>query len=73
MSEQAITKTMRLTLAELVSGAATAADLGCSVATLCALERRRLIRVETSFNALAFPRKALAYITEDGRRMAGRR
>lgn len=68
-----ITAVMREVLGHLCSGPMCAQQLGCSIETLRALERRRLIRVDTTFDSIVFPRRARANITDDGRRMAGRR
>ena len=54
-------------LRQLRSGPECAYRLKCGIETLCALERRKLVRVETTFGSIAFPRNALAYITEAGR------
>lgn len=45
---------------------ASADDLKCSVSTICALERRRLIVVDMNFDAIAFPRRAKARLTDAG-------
>ncbi len=58
---------MRRVLEQLRRGPMSPRDVECSVATYVALERRKLIRVETTFSSIAFPRGALAWITEDGR------
>lgn len=50
-------------------GRASASDLRCSVATLRALERRKLIRVDTTFASIAFPRNAEAQLREGGERL----
>lgn len=61
-----LTEPMLKALRNLANRPATATELRCTISTLCALERRKLIRVETTFNSLAFPRKALANITDAG-------
>lgn len=43
-----------------------AEHLKCSIRTLMALERRGLITVETSFNAIAYPRRAMAWVKPAG-------
>lgn len=50
-------------------GRASAYDLRVSISTLCALERRKLIRVETTLGSIAFPRNAKAELREDGRKL----
>jgi hypothetical protein len=62
----ALSRSMIKTLRKLANGPDTATRMRCVVPTLVALERRKLIRVETTFNSIAFPRKALAYITDAG-------
>jgi hypothetical protein len=58
-------------LARLRKDPSSAYRLRCSIATLCALERRKLIRVETTFGGIAFPRNAMAWITDAGRAAIG--
>jgi hypothetical protein len=52
---------------------ASAYELRCSIATLCALERRRLIRVETTLGSIAFPRNAKAELRDAGRELLAAR
>lgn len=51
-------------------GAMSAYELRTSIATLQALERRAVIRVETTLGAIAFPRSACAMATALGSSVA---
>lgn len=65
-----VSKIQLRVLRDLRRGPSNAHHLKCSVSTLCALEKRKLIHVETTFESVAFPRKALTYITDAGREAA---
>lgn len=45
---------------------ATPKDCRCGYRTFVALEKRGLIRVETTFSSVAFPRSAPAILTDAG-------
>lgn len=67
-----ISKEMRRVLRKLYkAGPLTADEMGCSVSTLVALSKRKFIWVETTFNSIAFPRRALTSITDDGMKAIG--
>lgn len=58
-----LTPEMKRVLRRLRRGAPQdARSLQCSIRTLMALERRKLITVETTFTSIAFPRTALAWL-----------
>lgn len=62
-----ITYEMRRVLKKIAKEPSSAYQLRCSITTLQALERRRLIRVDTTLGSIAFPRNARAVITDAGR------
>jgi hypothetical protein len=66
-----LSPTMQRVLKKLAKSPDCAYRLRCSIATLQALERRRLVRVETTLGSIAFPRNARAEITQDGRAAIG--
>jgi len=53
-------------LRRLKNKSASASDLGCSISTLMALERRGFVWIETSFENIMFPRKARAHFNKEG-------
>lgn len=64
-------KTMLRVLRRLLKGGPYSADeLSCSISTLIALEKRGLVHVEMTFNSIAFPRRALVWITDTGEQVA---
>jgi len=69
----ALSDRQRLTLRRLKAGPATPANLNVSFRTFVALERRGLIKVETTFGSIMFPRNALAHITDAGRQALAKR
>lgn len=68
-----LSKEMRRVLGRLRQSPNDATGLKCSISTLQALERQKLIQVETTFSAIVYPRKARATITRLGEQTARQR
>jgi hypothetical protein len=62
-----LSKTQRRALTGLSKRSDCASFFGVPVATFLALARRGLIRVDTTFDSIAFPKNARAVITKSGR------
>jgi hypothetical protein len=62
-----LTDEQRRVLKRLRRGPACAKDMKTGVRTLVALARQKLVYVPCSFDNIAFPQKAVAEITDEGK------